>query len=379
MSAELRIPILDLRPEIEAHWQEYMDAIADVLRSGQFILGPNVEAFEHEVAAYLGVKHAIGVNSGTDALVIALRALGIGPGDEVITTPFTFFATAEAISTVGATPVFVDIDPKTFNIDPGLVEEKVTSRTKAILPVHLYGQAADMDPIMALAEKYGLKVLEDVAQAFGGEYKGRKLGTIGHAGAFSFFPSKNLGACGDGGLVATNDDEVAEFARMLRAHGARKKYYNEMIGYNSRLDALQAAILRVKLRYVDGWNEARRRVASTYNELLKDVPRVMTPYEAPYAKHVYHQYTVRIPGGGRDEVQVKLAEKGIGTMVYYPVPVHKLPVYAHFSLPLPEAERASGEVLSLPISPTFAEEKLGYVVGALKASLTQVLGGGEPG
>lgn len=347
--SEVKIPIYDPRPEIEELWDEIQAAVHRVLRSGRYILGPEVEAFEREVAEYLGVKHAIGVNSGTDALVIGLRALGVGPGDEVITTPFTFFATAEAISLVGAIPVFVDIDPQTFNINPELIPEAITSRTKAILPVHLYGQAADMDPILEIAREHRLKVLEDTAQAFGGEYKGKKLGTLGDAGAFSFFPTKNLGGVGDGGLIATNDGQVAELARMLRAHGARKKYHNEMLGYNSRLDALHAAILRVKLPYIDGWNEARRRVAQTYNELLKDVPGVVTPYEAPYAKHVYHQYTVRILGERRDEVKRRLAAAGIGTMVYYPVPVHRLPVYAPFGYVFHQTESASSEVLSLPI------------------------------
>lgn len=356
MSGLAKIPVLDLTPEIEALWDELMAAIQGVLKSGQFIMGPNVKAFEQEVAAYLGVKHAVGVNSGTDALTIALRAAGIGPGAEVITTPFTFFATAEAISQVGATPVFVDIDPKTFNINPDLIEPAITSRTRAILPVHLYGQAADMDPIMELAEKYNLKVIEDTAQAFGGEYKGRKLSTIGDAGCFSFFPSKNLGAFGDGGLIATNDDEIAEKARMLRVHGAKKKYYNEVVGYNSRLDELQAAILRVKLPHIDEWNEARRQAAKRYNELLKDVPGVVTPYEAPYAGHVYHQYTIRLPGGMRDKVKHFLADQGIGTMVYYPVPVHKLPVYAGYNYSLAEAEKAAVDVLSLPIWPEIAKE-----------------------
>lgn len=346
---ESRIPILDLSPEIEALWDELMAAIQGVLKSGQFIMGPNVEAFEHEVAAYLGIKHAVGVNSGTDALIIALRALGIGPGDEVITTPFTFFATAEAISLVGARPVFVDIDPKTFNIDPNLVEPAITPFTRAILPVHLYGQAADMDPIMTLAKEYHLKVIEDVAQAFGGEYKGKKLGTIGDVGCFSFFPSKNLGAFGDGGLIVTNDEEVAELARMLRVHGAKKKYYNEMIGYNSRLDELQAAILRVKLPHIDKWNEQRKQVAHRYNELLRDLPRVVTPYEASYAQHVYHQYTIRVLGGKRDMVKKCLTEAGIGTMIYYPVPLHQLPIYAGRYPTIPQAERAAGEALSLPI------------------------------
>jgi dTDP-4-amino-4,6-dideoxygalactose transaminase len=353
---QVKIPVLDLTPEIEALWDELMAAIQKVLKSGRFIMGPNVKAFEQEVAAYLGVKHAIGVNSGTDALVIALRSAGIGPGDEVITTPFTFFATAEAISQVGASPVFVDIDPKTFNIDPELIEPAITPKTKAILPVHLYGQAADMDPIMGLAAKYNLKVIEDTAQAFGGEYKGRKLGTIGDVGCFSFFPSKNLGAFGDGGLIATNDDEIAEAGRMLRVHGARKKYYNEMIGFNSRLDEIQAAILRVKLPYIDKWNEARRQAAGRYNELLKDVPGIVIPYETLYAKHVYHQYTIRVLYGRRDEVKKQLEEQGISTMIYYPVPVHKLPVYANKNYRLPEAEKAAGEVLSLPIWSQIAEE-----------------------
>lgn len=364
-----RIPVLDLSPQIEALWDELMDAVQGVLKSGQFIMGPNVKAFEGEVARYLGVKHTIGVNSGTDALVIGLRAAGIGPGDEVITTPFTFFATAEAISQVGATPVFVDIDPLTFNIDPEQIEAAITPRTRAILPVHLYGQAADMDPIMDLARKYGLKVIEDTAQAFGGEYKGRKLGTIGDVGCFSFFPSKNLGAFGDGGLIATNDDEIAERARMLRVHGARKKYYNEVLGYNSRLDEIQAAILRVKLPHIDEWNEGRRRAAQRYNELLKDLPGIITPYEPPYAKHVYHQYTIRISNGKRDQIKEHLATQGIGTMVYYPVPLHRLPVYATNTCSFPEAERAARQVLSLPIWPEIGYEMQEQVVEILKKCL----------
>ncbi len=363
------VPILDLSPEIEELWDELNTAIQGVLRSGQFIMGPEVKSFEAEAAEYLGVKHALGVSSGTDALVICLRALGVGPGDEVITTPFTFFATAESISQVGAVPVFVDIDPETYNIDPALVEEKITPRTKAIVPVHLYGQAADMGAIMTLAEKHGLKVVEDVAQAFGGEYQGSKLGSIGDSGAFSFFPSKNLGAFGDGGLITTNDDKVAETAHMLRVHGAKRKYHNEMIGYNSRLDELQAAILRVKLPRIDEWNEGRREAARRYNEMLKGVVDLVTPYEAPYARHVYHQYTVRIPGGKRDAVRSKLAEEGISTYVYYPVPMYRLPVYSGLSYSLPMTEEATDEVMSLPIWPQIQAdlqvhilETLGHVV-----------------
>jgi len=360
------LPVYDPLPEVEALWEELQAAALRVLRSGRYILGPEVEAFEEEVAQYLGVKHAIGVNSGTDALVIALRALGVGPGDEVITTPFTFFATAEAISLVGATPVFVDIDPRTYNINPDLISSAITPRTKAILPVHLYGLPADMDPILEIARSHGLKVLEDCAQAFGATYKGKKVGTLGDAGAFSFFPTKNLGGFGDGGLIATNSDEVAEKARMLRAHGSRRKYYNEAVGYNSRLDTLQAALLRVKLPRVDAWNEARRQVALRYNELLSDIPRLVLPEVSP--GHVFHQYTVRIPGR-RDEVQRALEAHGIGTMVYYPVPLHRLPVYAHMGLSLPQAERAAREVLSLPIGPHLNPSSQEGVSEALKAFL----------
>lgn len=354
-----RIPILDLCPEIGALWDDLNAAIQRVLRSGQFILGPEVEAFEREVAAYLGVKHAIALNSGTDALVIGLRAVGVGPRDEVITTPFTFFATAEAVSLVGATPVFVDIDPATFNLNTGLIEAAITDRTKAILPVHLYGRPAEMAPILELAERYGLKVLEDCAQAFGATYRGRKVGTLGHVGAFSFFPSKNLGAYGDGGLLVTDDDVVAEAARMLRAHGARKKYMNEVTGYNSRLDALQAAILRVKLPYIDRFNAMRRQVALRYSELLGDLSSLVVPQVVE--GHVFHQYTVRIPDGWRDAVQQRLGEAGIDTVIYYPVPLHRLPAYVHLGYALPEAEKAAAEVLSLPIwpqMPIWAQERV---------------------
>ncbi len=369
--SEIQIPIYDPRPEVEALWDALQEATARVLRSGRFILGPEVEAFEAEVASYLGVRYAVGVNSGTDALVIGLRALGIGPGDEVITTPFTFFATAEAISLVGATPVFVDIDPLTFNIDPRQIPAAITPRTKAILPVHLYGHAADMDSILEIAQAHGLKVLEDVAQAFGGAYKGRKLGSLGHAAAFSFFPTKNLGGFGDGGLIATNDPAVAEQARMLRTHGARKKYHNETLGYNSRLDALQAALLRVKLQVVDEWNARRREVAARYQEALAGVEGLILPNEQPYAYHVYHQYTVRVLHGRREEVRQRLAEAGVGTMVYYPVPVHRLPVYASQAPSLPKAEQAATEVLSLPMGAFLSPQNQTKVVKRLSDALVR--------
>ncbi len=366
MSA-FRIPIYDPKPEIAALRDALDTAIERVLASGRFILGPEVEAFEREVAEYLGVRYAIGVNSGTDALVIALRALGIGPGDEVITTPFTFFATAEAISLVGARPVFVDIHPQTFGLDPEHVQEALTPRTRAIVPVHLYGHAVDMAPILRIARERGLKVLEDVAQAFGGVYQGQKLGTLGDAAAFSFFPTKNLGGIGDGGLIATNDPQVAEQARMLRAHGARRKYHNEMLGYNSRLDALQAAVLRVKLRQVDAWNARRRAVARRYQTALEDVAGITLPTEARQVTHVYHQYTIRVHHGRRDALRAHLAAAGIGSMVYYPVPVHRLPVYDWPPGSLPYAEAAATEVLSLPMGPFLSPEHQHAVIETVRA------------
>lgn len=363
------IPLLNLDPEIEAYWDELNDAVQGVMRSGQFILGPEVEQFETNVADYLGVEHAIGVNSGTDALVIGLRALGIREGDEVITTPFTFFATAEAISIIGAEPVFVDLMPDGFNLDPTQVEVAITDRTRAILPVHLFGEPAAMAQLLALAEAHDLKVLEDCAQSFGATYgndcvgchgehcspdmrkglKGRKLGALGHVGAYSFFPTKNLGAYGDGGLITTDDADVAETARALRKHGGKNKYKNEMLGYNSRLDAIQAAILNVKLKYIDTYNRNRRAIAKRYNTLLADVEGVETPLLAD--GHVFHQYTVRIKDGRRNAVMEGLKANGVGCKVYYPTPCHQLPVYEHVTLSLPWAEAAAAEVLSLPIWP----------------------------
>jgi dTDP-4-amino-4,6-dideoxygalactose transaminase len=366
----MKIPILDLKPQYASIKAEIHAAIDGVLESGAFIMGPDVKQFETEVAAYLGVKHAIGVNSGTDALVIGLKALGIGAGDEVITTPFSFFATAESISSVGAKPVFVDIDPLTFNIDPKLIEAAITSRTKAMMPVHLYGHPAAMAQIMAIAQKYKLKVVEDCAQSFGARYygdcvgcerscdadvydsiRGKAVGTIGQVGAYSFFPSKNLGAYGDGGLITTDDDAVAETGRMLRAHGAKKKYHNEVLGYNSRLDTIQAAVLRVKLPHIDAWNAGRLRVAQTYNELLADVPGVVVPQIVQ--GHVFHQYTIRVLDGKRDMLQAKLAAQGIGTMIYYPVPQDQLPVYKGHYPECQVSEQYALEALSLPIWPEF--------------------------
>lgn len=366
------IPPLDLNPELDLLWDDINVAIQRVLRSTQFIMGPEVQALEAEVADYLGVEHAIGVNSGTDALVIALRALGVGEGDEVITTSFTFFATGESISMVGAVPVFVDIDPHTYNLNVDQIEAAITPRTKAILPVHLFGHAADMSPIMAIADKHGLVVVEDTAQAFGGHYQRQKLGTIGHAGAYSFFPSKNLGAYGDAGLISTNDPEAAELARKLRAHGSLKKYHNEILGYNSRLDTLQAAILRVKLPHVDDFNAGRKAAAARYHDLLADIEGVITPGAADYADHVFHQYTIRVLDGRRDALQAALKEARIQTMVYYPVPMHRLPVYAEMGVSLPHTEQLASEVLSLPIWPQITAEVQEHIVTTLKAQLQQL-------
>lgn len=364
---ETRIPILDLTPEIEALWPDLQAAIARVVRSGRFIMGPEVAAFEQEMAAYLGVKHALGVNSGTDALVIALKALGIGPGDEVITTPFTFFATAESISNVGARPVFVDVEPDSYNLDPARLEAALTTRTRAIMPVHLFGRPVEMQPVLDLADTHGLFVLEDCAQSIGAAYQGQMTGTLGHAGAFSFFPSKNLGAFGDAGLLVTNDDAVADTANMLRKHGARKKYHNEILGYNSRLDALQAAILRVKLPHIEANNAGRRRVAAHYTALLEGVPGVVTPEVTP--GHVFHQYTVRILAGRRDAVRAALDANGISTMIYYPIPQDRLPIYAGQYPPNPVSDRLAGEVLSLPIWPQCPAAVIEQVVQVLKRQL----------
>ncbi len=367
------LPLLDLAGETEALWDELNAAVQGVIRSGHFIMGPNVRAFEEEVAAYLGVRHAVALNSGTDALVIALRAMGVGAGDEVVTTPFTFFATAEAVSMVGATPVFADIEPDTLNLDPESVCRAVTPRTRALIPVHLFGQAVDLDRLLPIAAENGLEVLEDCAQAFGAEHQGRKVGTFGRAAAWSFFPSKNLGAFGDGGMLTTDDDHIADQARMLRAHGSRKKYFNEAIGYNSRLDEIQAAVLRVKLPHIDAANASRLVAGRRYDELFSRVDGVRTTATRAFAAHVYHQYTLRVEGGARDRVQAALTAAGIGTMIYYPVPVHRLPAYGLPPGTAPEAEAAAEEVISLPIWPGIAAEDQERVARAVAAAL----GGGQ--
>jgi dTDP-4-amino-4,6-dideoxygalactose transaminase len=351
-----------IKPEIDA-------AIHRVLDSGQFILGKEVRDFEGAAAQYLNVKHAIGCASGTDALQVAMMALGIGPGDEVITTPFTFVATTETIVLLGATPVYVDIDPMTYNIDANLIEAAITPRTRAIIPVHLYGQACDMDPIMEVSKQRGVPVIEDAAQAMGAEYKGSKVGGIGLIGCISFFPSKNLGAFGDAGMIVTNDDALAEKIRMIVVHGSRVRYKHEVTGVNSRLDALQAAILNVKLKYLDEWHNARRGAAMKYSALLKKLP-VELPEEASYARHIYHQYTIRVKD--RNRVAQSLAEERIPHAIYYPIPLHLQEAFRRVGKPqgtFAHTERACDEVLSLPMHTELTDDQLDSIVSALKKAL----------
>jgi len=365
------IPLFDPNPDIEEHREAYYSAVHRVMEHGQFILGPEVEEFEKRTAGYLGRKHAIGVNSGTDALVIALRAAGVGVGegdeDEVITTPFSFFATAESISNVGARPVFVDIDLKTLNIDPGKIEDAVTENTVAVLPVHLFGNPAEMDPILEIAEKHNLKVIEDCAQSFGATYHGRQTGSLGDAGAFSFFPTKNLGGFGDGGLITTDDDEMAKTCRKLRSHGGLKKYHNEMLGYNSRLDTIQAAVLLEKLNHIDCFNERRLGVAESYNRQLGHLSAVKLPEISE--GHVFHQYTLRVMNGKRDKLREYLSSRNISTGIYYPVPQDKLPVYDGCGRKesLEHSELAAGQVLSLPIYPGISQEAVERVAMEVRA------------
>lgn len=377
-----KIPILDLTAQYQTLAPEIHQAIERILGSGQFILGPEVKAFEEEVAAYLGVAHAIGVNSGTDALVISLRSLGIGPGDEVITTPFSFFATAESISNVGAKPVFVDVDLDTFNLNPALIKAAITPQTKAILPVHLFGQPAAMGEIVDIATAHNLGIVEDCAQSFGATYtatcpdgdcsgasqdrlRHKFTGTLGTMGAFSFFPTKNLGAYGDGGLIVTDDPDLAQLAQMLRVHGSKKRYHNELLGYNSRLDSLQAAILRVKLPHIDQWNQQRRRVAQTYNEHLSQIPGLITPKVTP--GHVFHQYTLRVLDGKRQALMDALGTQAISTMVYYPIPQDRLPIYQGQYPAYPVSDRLASEVLSLPIWPELSNETIVHITQVIKA------------
>jgi dTDP-4-amino-4,6-dideoxygalactose transaminase len=364
-----KIPMVDLSEQTERLWPELEKAVLGVLRSGRFILGPNVEAFEREAAEFLGVKHAIGVGSGTDALVLGLRALGIGPGDEVIVPSFTFFATAESVSLVGATPVFAEIDPVSFCLDPAAARAALTPRTRAIVPVHLFGHPADMTALRALAREKGLLLLEDAAQAFGAVHAGTRIGGLGEAAAFSFFPSKNLGAFGEAGLVGTNDARIADSIRSLRAHGSRQRYVNTEIGYNARLDEIQASLLRVKLPHVARWNDERRRVASEYTAALGGIAGVVPPNVSAGNTHVFHQYTLRISDGRRDAVAKSLDAAGVSTQVYYPIPIHQLPVYADRKVALPVTEKAASDVLSLPIFPELSSAQAVEIARLVRAAL----------
>jgi len=360
------IPMVDLKKQYLELKREIETGIHEVLEDCQFVLGPNVRAFEKEAASYLGVPHAIGVASGTDALHIALDALGIGKGDEVITTPFTFIATAEAIHYVGAIPVFVDIDPKTFNLDIDLVEKAITSKTVAVMPVHLFGQPVDMAKLKAVCEPHGLKLIEDCAQSFGATIGGYQTGAIGDVGGFSFFPSKNLGCFGDGGLITTHSESVAERVKSLRNHGFSAQYRHDRIGYNSRLDEVQAVILRTKLKRIDAYNENRRRVGHLYSHLLSDVP-VETPFEDRVGKHVYHQYTMLTEH--RDTISKALREAEIASAVYYPIPLHKQDVFSsdYQGLSLPVAENIAGRCLSLPVFPELGEQQIHHIVDVIKS------------
>lgn len=364
------IPILDLKQQYQDLKADIDAAMQRVAAEAHYILGPNVKALEAEVAAYCGCEHGVGVANGTDALHLALRALRIGPGDEVITTPFTFIATTEAIGMVGAKPVFVDIDLATHNMDAAKIEAAINPRTRAILPVHLYGQPCDMDPILGIAQRHQLKVVEDCAQALGAKYKGRMVGSLGDLGCLSFFPTKNLGCFGDGGMVVTDDKLLADRVEMLRRHGGRVKYRSEELGLNSRLDELQAAILRVKLPRLDGWLEARRAVARCYDEALAGITGVARPSEIPDVHAAYHQYTVRV--ADRDGLQQRLRLAGVQTMIYYPVPLHLQEVHAglkHATGDFPEAEEAARSVISLPMFPELGEAQQGKVVRALEQAI----------
>jgi len=351
---EKMVPMVDLKRQFQEIEDEILHILKEILKSGQYILGPKVSEFEKKIASYLGISEAVGVASGTDALHLSIDALGINEGEEIITTPFTFFATVEAILYTGAKPVFVDIDPDTFNLDTSQINAQITKKTKAILPVHLFGQMADMEKISEIARKYGLKVIEDCAQSFGAELNGRKAGSFGNAGCFSFYPSKNLGGYGDGGIIALRDAGIAEIVRKLRNHGSRASYTHDVVGFNSRLDEIQAGILLVKLKYIDEYNKRRRQKAALYTELLSD--KIKCPIEKKGAYHVFHQYTLR--SRKRNEIQQRLRERGISSVIYYPVPLHlqnALRFLGYKKGDFPVAEKASQEAISLPIYPELEE------------------------
>ncbi len=368
----MKIPLVDLKAQYESIKNEIDYAIQHVIESTQFILGQEVKALEAEIVSYCGTQYAVGVASGTDALKLALLACNIKPGDEVITTPFTFIATTETIDECGATPIFVDIDPRTYNIDPAKIESKITRKTKAILPVHLYGQSADMDQILKLAKKHNLRVIEDCAQALGAKYKNQKVGSLGDAGCLSFFPSKVLGAYGDGGMVVTSNPEIAEKIATLRNHGSKVKYYHLMPGFNSRLDELQAAILRIKLRHLNNWIRLRRQKASLYTKLLSQTDGILPPDIASDCYHIFNYYTIRLDNQriNRDALQAHLSSNGIATAIYYPLSLHLQEIHrglGHRPGSFPESERAQGQVLSLPIYPELTDSKIDEIVNTIEA------------
>jgi len=368
----VRVPIADLKTQYQSIKKNIDDAVFSVLESCGFILGPNVAALEEKIAEYCGASYGVGVNSGTDAIAITLVAMGLGAGDEVITTPFTQVATTEVIALLGAKPVYADIDPVTFNLDPNKIEDKITSKTKAILPVHLYGQCADVKQIGEIAKKHGLHLICDGAQAIGAETYGKPIGSYGDAVTLSFFPTKNLGAAGDGGMVLTDDAELAEKLRFLRFHGSAGTYSYKYIGYCSRLDAIQAAVLLAKLPHLDGWTELRRRNAETYRYLLSDLDIVL-PEEQPFNRHVYHQFTIRCPE--RDRLREHLKSNEIDTGVYYPGPLHLEEAYRYLGYgpgDLPEAERACREVLSLPVFPGLTEQQFAHVAHSIRSFCEQM-------
>lgn len=364
----MQVPLLDLKPQYQQIKDELLPKLMEVIENQAFILGPNVEKVEKELAAYIGTKFAVGCSSGTDALLLALMALDIKEGDEVITTPYTFFATAGSIARTGAKPVFVDIEPDTFLMDVKKIEAKISLKTKAIMPVHLFGQCVDMKPLMELAKKYNLKVIEDSAQAIGAEYNGQKAGTMGDMGCFSFFPSKNLGCFGDGGLVTTNDEALYERLKGLRVHGGQKQYQHLEIGLNARLDALQAVVISTKLPYLDSWTEGRRKNAEFYNHQFKNNDKIVTPTAKSDCKHIYNQYVIRCLN--RDALKTYLTEKGIGSAIYYPLSLHQQKCFENLGYhegSFPNSEKAAKETLALPIFPDLTPEQLQYVADTINA------------
>jgi dTDP-4-amino-4,6-dideoxygalactose transaminase len=368
----MQVPLLDLKQQHAALREELRAAVGRVFDSQQFILGEDVRLLEEELARYTGTRHAVGCGSGSDALLLALLALDIYEGDEVLTTPFTFFATAGAVARVGARPRFVDIEPRTYNLDPARLDAAVTPRTRALMPVHLYGQCAGMAEVMRVAAHHGLPVIEDAAQAIGAEDGGRRAGSFGAVGCFSFYPTKNLGAAGEAGLLTTDDERLAERLRRLRVHGGATEYHHQEVGFNSRLDTLQAAVLRVKLPHLDAWSGARRRRADAYTRLLAEAglaELVTPPFVRPGARHIFHQYVVRVPAASRDPLMAHLKAHGVGTKIYYPVPLHLQECFAylgHTEGDFPESERAARETLALPMYPELTEEQQTHVVDTIR-------------